>query len=375
MTTLLFAIPTWNRPSHLEKCVRSIAHQVRPGTDVRILIGDDHSGAPTQHVITRLKEEFPFVLSYRNELRTDYSAAFRTLFTRPEVENAEWVWTFGDDDTLEPNALQFMLEELAKADDTCFFHVAEASRAAATSGAYKGTLFDMCCNFGWIEFTGFITGNITRGPLLHVAGSSRLWPHYAQTAFAQSCALLEVLQDKEAVFLDVPLVRSQENAQSAETVERWAKDQIAVRYTYLSDALMVMYNEGVLTKRVPKKFFRYLVYHLWDRFLTFMVQDYVERRQLWPVESWTRVRRFGEFLADEKEKEAVFADVDTCQGLLIAHAMGQQAIDSMVNRAFAIAQARNVEVYPYGYVEKGTGAPTIHNEPTSSPLPSPSPES
>lgn len=367
MIPLLFAIPTWNRHQHLDVCVRSIADQIPPGSPIRILIQDDASTDATPETISKLMVDYPtLITTTRRPTRTDYADAFQQLFTHPAVPESEWVWTFGDDDKLAPGALAFMLEELAKADHVCMYHVAEATRASGTSAAHAGTLFDLCCQFGWVEMTGFITANIVRGPLLFNAGSSTFWPHYARTAFAQSCALLEVLHDEDAVFLDVPLIRSQDNSQSPETIKRWGDDQIAVRYTYLGEALEVLYRGGVLKTKVPKKFFRYLVYHLWDRFLTFMVSDYVERRQMWPVESWARVKKFGEFLADEADRDAMWRDVDICQGLIAAHAFMGQAADGMLAQALGVAQARNVEIYPYGYAAAGTGRPAVHGELTSS---------
>lgn len=374
MTTLLFAIPTWNRHEHLERCVRSIAAQVEPGMDVHILIQDDASTDETPSAIGHMMEQYPFISTYRREARTDYADAFHMLFTRPEVKDAEWVWTFGDDDTLEPGALKFMLGELAKQDDTCFIHVAEATRAGTSGSVYAGSLFDLSCQFGWIEITGFITGNITRGPLLHAAGSSHLWAHFARSAFAQSCALLQVLHDKQALLMDIPLIRSQENHQSESTMKRWADDRIALRYTYLPEALQLLYTEGILTKKVPKKFFRYLIYHLWDRFLTFMISDYIERRVMWSADGWARVRLFGEFLARDDERDELWADVDIAQGLILAYALGSQYLDGLAKQALAIAVKRNVEMYPYGYSEAGTGRPGIHSPPglppvTASPCP------
>ena len=356
---LTFAIPTWNRAAHVERCVRSIASQVQPGMEVRILIGDDASTDDTPSAIGHLMDEFHFITTYRNAERTDYAAAFKTLFTRPEVADAEWVWTFGDDDLLEPGALQFILTQLAKADDECFFHVAEATRAGTKGAAYSGTLFELCCTFGWIETTGFITGNIVRGTYLHAAGSSHLWPHYARSAFAQSCALLEVLHDKPALLLDLPLVRSQENHQSEETMKRWAADRIAERYTYLAECLQLLYSAKILTRKVPKKFFRYLVYHLWDRYITFFVSDYVNHKKLWPPEAWARVKAMADFLADEGEAALVRNSVNACQAFLMTHAVGQNWLDSLVAQTLNIATQHNQEFYPYGYAEKGTGAPTV----------------
>ena len=355
---LTFAIPTWNRPSQFEKCVRSIASQITDPSKASILIGDDCSEQSTVDVIEKLKAEYPFIQSYRNERRSDYTAAFKRLFTAPELADG-YVWTFGDDDLLEPNALKFMLEELDRHPDIDFFHVAEASRASEKSGAFTGTLFDLCCEFGWIEMTGFITGNLTRVKYLRAAGDSPRWPHYARCAFAQSCALLEILHDKQALFLDVPLIRTQDNSLTDESMKRWTDDDIPGRYMLVAECLRLMYEAGILQVKVPKKFFRYLVYHLWDRFITYMVNDYIDRGQMWPPDRWGQVKSFAHFLADEKEAAEICNDVDACQGLIFACNIARQQADSFVRTIAEVAIKRNAEIYSYGYREAGTGRPVV----------------
>jgi hypothetical protein len=162
------------------------------------------------------------------------------------------------------------------------------------------------------------------------------------------------------MFLDIPLIRPQQTEQTEETLIRWGKDQIAFRYGFLPYCLEAMYEDGILTHKVPKKFFRYLSYHLWDRFITNMVSDYVTRGQLWTPECWGRVKEYEKFLAFDADRTELISDVDSCQGLLIGHAFLKRHLDDLAKIVVDVAERRNKPVYPYSFVEPLTepAAPT-----------------
>ncbi len=228
MPALTFVIPTYNRPEHLERCVTSIASQVMPEDEgrVKLIILDDCSDY-WDHVAA-LAAKYPFAEARQRTKHGDYSDAFRDMMLA--APSSEWVWTFGDDDLLQPNALSFMLERLPHHSKQDFLHIAEAKRASGTNNIHSASsLFDLANTFGWIEMTGFITGNITRGHLLAKAAESKHWPKYAKCSFVQSCALLEALRDRPCAFLDIPLITSQEMEQTEETMQNWKEQNIAGR--------------------------------------------------------------------------------------------------------------------------------------------------
>jgi len=317
---------------------------------VRIIIVDDCSDY-TEH-IDALAARSTCISIMRREQHTDYADAFRAMFRAGS--DSEWVWTFGDDDLLRPNALSFMLERLEH-EKHDFIHIAEVARASGANNIYSASsLFDLCNTFGWIEMTGFITGNITRGELLWKASFSDHWKQYAKCAFVQSCALLEVLHDRPSEFIDIPLITSQEKDQTDATMQTWKDQNIAGRYLYVVDALELMYEHGIMTKKCDKKFFRYLVYHLWDRFLTNFLLDYLNHKALWSDEAWSRVQRFIPFIADKDEAQKLAADITAARGMaMLALYLGQN-LDGLHDELKSIFTRRNDAVYPYTFVPAAT---------------------
>lgn len=345
---LTFVIPTHNRPLELRRAVLSIAEQiVADGIEAKILILDNGSDEETDIAIGRLKSEYPCIRSERFEDNQDYSLAFYRMMLA--ASESEWVWTFGDDDYLMNGALKFMVEQLERLSDADFIHVAEVSRVSGSSGCYRGTLLDLCNQFGWIEMTGFITGNIIRGWLLAESALTSRWTSYAETAFVHSCALLETLHAHQAVFLDLPIVNTQAKEQTQECIRSWLSQNIPTRYLYTSDAVAAMFSSGILKDKLSNKFFRYLDYHLWDRFLISALNDYNDSKSLWLDEAWPHILKFADLIADQDMAAQIRADAQGIRSLTALHSYLSLNLSGLQSELEAIG-ARHGFIYPYTYV-------------------------
>lgn len=347
---LTFVIPTYNRTHTLERAIRSIAEQA-PAEGVQIKVIAHNSPEATHRLLDELEEEFP-ILSWRIlEAPRDYSEAFFAMFQ--EAPGSDWVWTFGDDDYLLPGALEFMLKQLALNSDLQFVHVAEKGRASGNNGLYRGKLLDLCNTFGWLEMTGFITGNICRGARLAHAAQSPRWMRYAKSAFVQSAALLEELRDDQCALMEIPVIDTQRQEVAQDTLESWVEQRIDFRYQFAGNCIETMLEEGVLTQKVKPKFFRYLSYHLWDRFISHFVSDYLLGRQLWDEGTWERIRKLALFIDDEEYAKKLHEDIDKCRGLTLLHSMLSLQLTQMDLTLQEIGQRRNQFPYPYSFTEKG----------------------
>lgn len=344
MTTLAFVIPTWRRPEHLKRCVASIARQVVDGVVVHIV--QDGDLPETSLAVEELRMRWPFVKVSHNE-HSDYAAAFRAMF-RAEPE-ADWVWTFGDDDLLRPDALKFMMDRLPT-ETADFIHVAEARRASGVNNLYSAdTLLRMVNRFGWIDMTGFITGNITRGPLLAAAAETPRWDKYARTAYVQSCILLEAFRDRPTMFIDIPLIESQDQEQTEETQDSWRTQDIPGRYLKVVDAIELMFEDGILTEKVPPAFFRYLSYHLWDRHLTHFIADYLNQNFVWTYDAWDRLLRFAKLIDDEEYAKQLVVDVEAARGMATLGMFMMRNLEGLREELEQLLKRRHQEVYPYSY--------------------------
>lgn len=348
MTFLQFAIPTWNRQREVEICIRSIAEQIKASIrSVTILVQDDCSTDETAEVVKRLQVEYPDIIEYRcTENRTDYSAAFKSLFTAP---SAEWVWTFGDDDQLEPGALDRILPVLTET-DVQFVHCVEKGRESGSNRMFRGKLLALCNSFGFLDMTGFITGNIVRCNRLHQAAATPRWNLYAKSAFVQSCALLEELKDDECALLDVPLIKTQNAMQTQESIDRWAADKIGERYLMVADCIEAMFSEGILSKKVRPVFFRYTDYHLWNRHVTYFVDDYLKHGRIQPHIAWAPNIKMAAFIDDEELAGAVSSSIDGLQSLIMLHAYLSANLDGIKNEIQTLTEVHGKNVYPWSIV-------------------------
>lgn len=349
-TFLQFAIPTWNRPHEVEICIRSIASQITPEIrGVRILIQDDCSTDGTKAVIEALQLEFPDIIDYRrtpDDRIRDYSVAFYHLF---KSVDAEWVWTFGDDDRLEPDSLVRMLRVL-KDSDREFIHCAETGRESGTGKMYNGYLIDLCNSFGWLDMTGFITCNLARGYIFNEAAESPRWNLYAKSAFVQSCVLLEMLHDKKCAYMDQPVVATQNKDQTQECIDRWAVDKIGERYMLVGDCIEAMYEAGILKDKLRRTFFRYQNYHLWDRHMTYFIHDYTSQGIINTAAWWETQKKLATFLEDEAFAAALIQEIDDVQHWIITHKYLADRLVDLQAGIKEVSDRRGDSCYPWGYL-------------------------
>lgn len=258
---LVFAIPTWNREQELYQCVKSIAEQ-NPDA---IYIADNDSTDQTEKFCAVLAEAYPCVI-YRRF--AEHVSAEENLRRVIDFAEGDYIWTFGDDDILLPGALKFVYKLLELNLD--FYHVTEEARSL-TNTTKLDTLLNLCCNHGFIEMTGFMTGNITRASKLKQACATKNWEIYKRSAFSHSLMLLETLAQSQAMLVDVPIIRAAVETQ--DTVNRWEAAQTNLRYIYIADGLILLRDAGVINGKLPEIFFRYLDTTLIVR----MMNEYIAR--------------------------------------------------------------------------------------------------
>ena len=345
---LQFAIPTWNRQREVEVCIRSIASQITPEIrGVRILVQDDCSTDQTKETIDALQREYQDIIEYRcTPERKDYSVAFRNLFNSVD---AEWVWTFGDDDRLEPDTLARMLRVL-KDSDLEFIHCAETGRESGTGKLYKGSMIDLCNSFGWLDMTGFITCNIARGYIWNEAAKSPRLDLYAKSSFVQSCVLLELLRDKKCAYMDVPAIATQNKDQTQECIDRWAVDKIGERYMLVGDCIEAMFEAGILKSKLRRAFFRYQNYHLWDRHITYFLNDYTTRGVVVPDAWWESQKQLAGFLEDEAFAGDLVSEIDRVRKGITVHRYMVARMCEIQDDIDEVCARRGDSCYPWGYL-------------------------
>ena len=352
MSFLTFVIPTRKRHRELAVCVRSIAEQIGD-TDTNIIILYNSDEEHTVRTVERLKEQYPFISTKSFPGEPDYTEKFKAMFlASPE---SEWVWTFGDDEILRPNALKFIYPKLQSLkQELSFVHIAEKKRSTNSGETFTGRLIDLCCTFGWLDVTGFISGNITRGKKLASCVNYN-WGSYAKTAYVQSCALLDGMRADQAILIDSPVYDTQPDVDEFVTdtkAQQWFEANTVVRYLYLAEALQVMYDQGILKSKLPPKFFRYHNYHLWDRHITCALHVWISEKKIW-FDDWALyAKKLASFVDDKEIADNLVNEVNTAQRLILM----QRAVDEnsrIIGDAISdMHKLHNIEQYNMDIVEK-----------------------
>lgn len=352
MSFLTFVIPTRKRHRELAACLRSIAEQVGEH-DVNIVVLYNNPEEQTIRAIERAKAKWPFISARGFDGEPDYADKFLEMFRASP--DSEWVWTFGDDEVLSINALSFVIGRLKAAPpELAFLHISERKRSTGSGNTYTGRMVDLCCQFGWLEFTGFISGNITRGPLLAKCAETENWPAYARTAYVQSCALFEGLRKEQAQLIDLPLYDTQPDVDpevNAIKQQQWIDANTETRYLFLADAVQVMYDKGLIKSKLPARFFRYHNAHLWDRHILCFVSIWLGEKKVWCDDWALYVKRMAGFVAEKEIAEKIVNDVNVAGRLVLTHSALHENCKMLEADLCVIMKERSVQLYPLDMVE------------------------
>jgi len=106
------AIPTWNRASCLENLLNNILSQIKElDGEVEICISNNGSTDNTHKIIMSFKEKYPDLIKY-NENKENLGG--KNLLQVMEMSEGDFMWTFGDDDTIVENGINKVIELLKK---------------------------------------------------------------------------------------------------------------------------------------------------------------------------------------------------------------------------------------------------------------------
>lgn len=110
---LSIAIPTYNRADCLENLLNCIMPQaVKLKGEVEICISDNNSADKTAEVATSFKAKFPGLIKYnRNKENLGFD---KNILKIIEMSDGDFIWTFGDDDSIADNGLEEVIKVVKK---------------------------------------------------------------------------------------------------------------------------------------------------------------------------------------------------------------------------------------------------------------------
>jgi abequosyltransferase len=347
MTKICFAIPTWNRARKLQSAVETIAQQiVESGADARIFISDNHSDDGTPQVIAQLCAKYAFIQSSR---RAQHGGVFDNLADVTAKAVGDYIWWFGDDDVLLPGGLKSVLSHLTD-ESLSFVSAGNGSFKPHSGKAVSGTLLEICNQIGWNQAIGWISADILRYDV-----AQKVWPlmqvePYKLDAFAHVGATLTVAAHLKALHIDQPIVQPQ-GEQKEEDLQRWAKENIAWRYFLLIDTLKYMFEQKILTHKLEPRFFKYLNYYLWDRFLVNLMNSTIKTGNF-PKRGWEILILMGDMVADADTRKSIRTRTESARLLCADRRLLLDQLKQNEDRLVNLANETNQPVLPLGTLSR-----------------------
>ncbi|MBT6660079.1 MAG: glycosyltransferase [Verrucomicrobia bacterium] len=275
---IAIAIPTFNRAGYLKKAVQSIFDQEHDGNiEVYVVISNIASTDETSSYLDELNKAHENVIVYNQpEDNLKYSNLYFLGGAIPE--EMDWVWLMGDDDYLmQKNSVQIVCEYIReyRGKDLCFIHACQGRRSRSTGQVRVEEIFNLCNEFGYHEMLGWFSSIVLRKcefvesmleskDVHHYIFSESLEDRSKASAFSHSASIYKECVGKYGMFVDSPLVETQESRATKETAERWAAENTSERYLFVADDLQRLRETGLIEHNFSRSFFKYLNWNFWD---------------------------------------------------------------------------------------------------------------
>lgn len=148
---LTVCIPTYNRPTHIQRQVRDVLKQIVPG--VELLVLDNHSDTPVKSYFTEEELSLFTIKRHLSNIGGDANNAHCL-----EMVDHGWVWLLGDDDQIRPDAVNIILGLIKRHPDCCYINTGNKRDELCTTldqflnyfrmrGVYGKAFFQTACIF------------------------------------------------------------------------------------------------------------------------------------------------------------------------------------------------------------------------------------
>ena len=107
---LTISIPTYNRPEHIRRSVEVLLPQLDRRCELLIL--DNCSLVPVADILRSLLDGHPNAERVTIHRNVENVGCVANIMKGMEMPRASWVWTFGDDDHIEPDAVERLLARI-----------------------------------------------------------------------------------------------------------------------------------------------------------------------------------------------------------------------------------------------------------------------
>ena len=305
---IAIAIPTYNRLDALKRALEHIEKQeIDNSFDLYCVICNTASTDGTHEYLSKLKSTKIKYVVHTSQENSVFLNWYKLTTIIPE--EIDWIWFHGDDDYLSSHKSVFEISKIIKeqeSEDFSFIHACQTRRSRNTKQIYKGSLLELCNQFGYLEMLGWMSSLVMRKDRwisaiqLSTYERSKFISEEQSievklSAFSHSHGILNFCHGDQAAFFDLGLIDPQDAEQTKESIQRWAVERNGERYLFVVDDLLKLKDKGILKDGVTRNFFRYLTYNLWDRYAVFIIEHLLLNKGMYPelVNHFNRIKEIS----------------------------------------------------------------------------------
>jgi glycosyltransferase involved in cell wall biosynthesis len=111
---LSVCIPTYNRAAYLPAALESFAAQIAGRDDIEVVVSDNASTDKTGEVVRSFEGRLPRLRYFRWD---ETAHVDRNILKVVDLSEGEYCWVLGDDDAVQPGAVQAVMDALAEGHD------------------------------------------------------------------------------------------------------------------------------------------------------------------------------------------------------------------------------------------------------------------
>ena len=310
---LSIAIPAYNRGDELEYALKIFIDQIKDTYEelIEVCITDDNSPKDLQAVLQKYINQYPFIKYKKVEINIGLE---KNLIHCTRWCRGKYLWIFGDDDFLEPGALDYIMPLIieAKYEYIIVNRVRRNTDLSKTisynwmgldtnKDIYYPSLIDFLLNWGIISVIGFITVNIFIREKFHKINDN---PHY-NTMYPQLFMMIEAFSHKPCYLIGRPLIchRTQTALEKNKLFQNKEKEKDFMQNSNIRDAtyfsfriiksLMHLVNKKSLTFEVISQIREHTVINgLLTDFIFINIKNSLDLRIKFLEEDWKQASVF-----------------------------------------------------------------------------------
>ncbi len=270
---LMVVIPTWNRAEYLNKAIGAIASARAKASqycEVELFVSNNCSTDHTAEVLAQWQKNAPWVYGHNWEVHSENWQEILSRAFNGSGRDYDYAWLQGDDDWITDSTAYAQLMEAVEADPSnlpAIVHCCAARRAIPGDSRIVSGLTEELCNiYGWHDLLGWISSLVISRTTVDRMLASPQFAMLPGSSYSHAEALLEAAYGQCMLVMGAGLIDPQDDTQTPECIERWAKAGVGRGYWGVIPGLLNLKARGVMKTPLTVTFFRYLTYSFWDRF-------------------------------------------------------------------------------------------------------------